>query len=71
MTLCYSFRTMSEQKTAGPTKWRKMTPVKRLSFPGVAGKRPRAAMLRLFKAGKIKAIDEGSCGKTVHKIVRL
>jgi hypothetical protein len=30
----------------------------------------RAAMLRLFKAGKIKAIDEGSGGKTVHKIVR-
>ena len=31
----------------------------------------RAAMLRLFKAGKIKALDEGSGGKTVHKIVRL
>ena len=30
----------------------------------------RAAMLRLFKAGKIKAIDEGSGGKTVHKIIR-
>jgi hypothetical protein len=30
----------------------------------------RAAMLRLFKAGKIKEIDEGSGGKTVHKIVR-
>jgi RecA-family ATPase len=30
----------------------------------------KAAMLRLFKAGKIKAIDEGSGGKAVHKIVR-
>jgi RecA-family ATPase len=30
----------------------------------------KAAMLRLFKAGKIKAIDEGSGGKAIHKIVR-
>jgi RecA-family ATPase len=30
----------------------------------------KASMLRLFKIGKIKAVDEGSGGKALHKIVR-